>query len=104
MAVKPFSLKGLLNANLIVPIPILARGPDGLPSGHANLSRGLPRLEQDPLEGVLAVKMFTASFGLEVVEQKAPEDVEWLSPIGEAAHVIAVEVRGVVFVFEHDLP
>jgi hypothetical protein len=61
-------------------------------------------LEQDPLEGVLAVKMFTASFGLEVVEQKAPEDVEWLSPIGEAAHVIAVEVRGVVFVFEHDLP
>jgi hypothetical protein len=45
-----------------------------------------------------------ASFGPEVVEQKVPEDVERLSPIGEAACVIAVEVRGVVFLFEHDLP
>jgi hypothetical protein len=45
VAVKPFSFNGLLNANLIVLIPILARGPDGLPSGHANLSRGLPCLE-----------------------------------------------------------
>ncbi len=68
VAVKPFSLKGLLNANLIVLIPILARGPDGLPSGHANLSRGLPRLEQDPLEGVSAVEMLAASFGPEVIE------------------------------------
>ncbi len=45
--------------------------------------------------------MFTASFGPEIVEQKAPEDVERLSPIGEAARLIAVEVRGVVFLFQH---
>ncbi len=82
----------------------MARGPNGHPSGHANLSRGLPRLEQDPLEGILAVEMLAASFGPEVVEQKAPEDVERLSSIGEAARVIAVEVRGVVFLFEHGLP
>jgi hypothetical protein len=48
--------------------------------------------------------MLAASFGLEVVEQKSPEDVEWLSPISEAARVIAVEVRGVIFLFEHGLP
>ncbi len=48
--------------------------------------------------------MLAASFGPEVVEQKAPEDIERLSSIGEAARVIAVEVQGVVFLFEHDLP
>jgi hypothetical protein len=104
LAVKPFNLKGLLYANLIVLIPILARGPDGLPSGHANFSRGLPRLEQDPFEGVLAVEMLAASFRPKVVEHQAPEDVERLSPISEATRVIAVEVRGVVFLFEHGLP
>jgi len=45
VVVKPFSLKGLLNAILIVLIPILARRLDGLPGGHANLSRSFPRLE-----------------------------------------------------------
>jgi hypothetical protein len=48
--------------------------------------------------------MFATSFGPEVVEQKAPEDVEGLSPIGEAACVIAMKVRGVVFLFEHSFP
>jgi hypothetical protein len=61
-------------------------------------------LEQDPLKGVLAIEMFATSFGPEVVEQEAPEDVEKLTSIGEAARVIAVEVRGVVFLFEDDLP
>ncbi len=42
----------------------------------------------------MAVKMLAASFGPEVVEQKALEDVEWLSSISEAARVITVEVRG----------
>jgi hypothetical protein len=68
VAVKPFNLQGLFNAILIVLIPILARGPDGPPGGHANLSRSFPRLEQDPFEGVLAVEMFATSFGPEVVE------------------------------------
>ncbi len=63
MAVKPFSFKGLFNVILIVLISIPARRPDGLPGGHANLSRSLPRLEQDPLEGVLVVEMFAASLG-----------------------------------------
>jgi hypothetical protein len=52
----------------------------------------------------LAIEMFATSFGPEVVEQKAPEDVEGLSPIGEAARVIAMKVWGVVFFFEHDFP
>jgi len=48
--------------------------------------------------------MFATSFGLEVVEQKAPKDVEGVSSIGEAARVIVMKVRGVVFLFEHSFP
>ncbi len=81
-------------------IPTLARRSNGLPGGHANLSRSFPRLEQDPLEGVVAIEMP----GPEIVEQKAPENVERLSPVGEATRVIAMEVRGVVFFFKHRLP
>jgi hypothetical protein len=60
-------------------------------------------LEQDPLEGVLAVEMLAASFGPEVVEQKAPEDVEWLSLIDEAARVIAVIEFQEIHVMGHKL-
>jgi hypothetical protein len=61
-------------------------------------------LEKNPLEGVLAVEMFATSFGPEVIEQKAPEDVEGLPPIGEAARVIAMKVRGVFFLFKDGFP
>jgi len=61
-------------------------------------------LEQNPFEGVLAIKVPSASFGLEIIEQKAPKNVEGLSPVGEAARVVAMEVRGVVLFFEHGLP
>jgi len=104
VAVKPFSLKGLLNAILIILIPNLMRGPDGLPGGHANLGRSFPRLKENSHEGVLAVEVFATSLGLEVVEHEAPEDVKWLTSIGEATRVVAVEVRGVVSFFEDGLP
>jgi hypothetical protein len=48
--------------------------------------------------------MFATSFGPKVVEQKAPEDVEGLSSICEAARVIAMKVRGVVFLFKYGFP
>jgi hypothetical protein len=86
---KPFSLKGLLNAILI---PKLTRGPDGPPGGHADLGRSFPRLKENSLEGVLAVEVFATSLGLEIVEQEAPEDVKGLTSVGEAACVVAVEV------------
>ncbi len=44
-SVKPFSLEGLLNVILLILTPILIRGPNGLPGGHANLGRGLLGLE-----------------------------------------------------------
>jgi hypothetical protein len=47
--------------------------------------------------------MHAASFRPEIVEQKAPEYIKWLPPVGEATRVIAMEVRGVVFLFEHGL-
>jgi hypothetical protein len=103
-AVKPFNLKGKLNAILIVLSPILARRFNGLPGGHAHLRRNFPRLEQNPLEGVLAIEMPSASFGLEIIEQKVLKNVEGLSPVGKATRVVAMEVRGVVLFFEHELP
>jgi len=91
-AVKPFSLKGKLNAILIVLSPILAKRSNGIPGGHAHLRRSFPRLEQNPFEGVLAIKVPSASFGPEIIEQKAPKNVEGLSPVGEATRVVAMEV------------
>jgi len=67
-AVKPFSLKGKLNAILIVLSLILARRSNGLLGGHAHLRRNFPRLEQNPLEGVLAIEVPSASFGPEIIE------------------------------------
>ncbi len=104
MAVKPFSLKGLLNAILIILIPKLTRGPEGLPGGHADLGRSFPRLKENTLEGVLAVEVFATSLGPEIVEQEAPEDVKGFAPIGEATRVVVVEVWGVIFLLKDGLP
>jgi hypothetical protein len=100
VAVKPFSPKDLLNTILIILISIPANGSDGLPGGHANLSRSLLSLKKNLLEGVLVIEVFAASFGPEEIEQKAPEDVERLALVGEAARVVAVEVRRIVLFFE----
>jgi len=104
VAVKPFSPKGLLNANLMLMLPILIRRSDSPPGGHIDLGRGFPRLEKNSLEGVLAVKVFAASLGPEIIEQEALEDVKGLTVVGEAARVIAVKVRGVIILFEDSFP
>jgi hypothetical protein len=57
-------------------------------------------LKENPLEGVLAVEVIATSLRPEVVNQEAFEDVEGLAAVSEAARVIAVEVRGVVVLFE----
>jgi hypothetical protein len=44
--------------------------------------------------------MFAASFGPEVVEEKTSENVKRLPSVGEAAHVVLLKVRGVVFFFK----
>jgi hypothetical protein len=48
--------------------------------------------------------MLAASFGPEVVEKEASEDVERLLPIREAAGVVTLEVRGVVLLFKNSFP
>jgi hypothetical protein len=60
-------------------------------------------LQQDPLERVLAIGVPTTFFKPEIVQEKASEDIERLSSVGEATRVISVKVRGVVFFFEHRL-
>jgi hypothetical protein len=104
VAVKPFSLKGLLDAILVILIPKLMRGPDGPPGGHVDFGRSFPQLKEHSFEGVLAVEMFATSLGPEVVEQEALENVEGLTSIGETACVVAMEVGGVIFFFKDSLP
>jgi hypothetical protein len=48
--------------------------------------------------------VFAASFGPEVVKEKASEDVERLSSVRVAASVVALKVRGVVLLFEDSFP
>ncbi len=72
MAVKPFSLKGLLNANLSVLFSPMARGSNGLPGGHSDLGGGLPGLQQHSLERVLVVEVLAAPFKLEIEDEETP--------------------------------
>jgi len=74
---------------------------NGLPSGHTDINRCHPGLEEDLLEGVLVSKVPSASFELEVVKDKATEDVERLSEVGETASVVREELRRVVLML-HD--
>ncbi len=48
--------------------------------------------------------MLVASFGPEVVEEKASEDVKRLSSVRVATSVVALKVRGVVLLFEDNFP
>jgi len=43
--VKPLSLKGIFNSTLNVVVPILTRGSNGFPGGHADFNRNLPSLK-----------------------------------------------------------
>ncbi len=63
VTMKPLGPKGPLNIKLLILTPILSRGPNGLPGGHANLGSGFPGLEEDSLQGVLTVEVLTAPFG-----------------------------------------
>ncbi len=62
VTMEPLGPKGPLNIKLLILIPILSRGPNGLPGGHANLDSGFPGLEEDSLQGVLTVEVLTAPF------------------------------------------
>ncbi len=104
VAVKPFSPKGLFNANLMLLLPILTRGSNGPPGGHADLGRGFPRLKKNSLEGVSVVEVLAASLGPKIIEQEALKDVEGLTAVSESARVIAVKIRGVVIFFENGFP
>ncbi|CAK9882729.1 unnamed protein product [Sphagnum jensenii] len=71
---------------------------NSLPSGHTDFNRCRPSLEENFLEGVLVAKVPSASFRPEVIEDKAMEDVEWLSKVSEAAGVVRKEPRRVILV------
>ncbi len=103
VAMEPFGLQGHLNPTLSVLIPKLPRVSDGFLGGHADLNSSLPGLEEDSLERVLAVEVPSASLRPKIIEEQAPEDVEQLLPVGKAARMVAVDVRGVVLLLKNSL-
>ncbi len=80
VSMKPFSLKGLLNASLSAMFSLMACGSNGLPGGHSDLGGGLPGLQEHSLEGVLVVEVPTAPFRPEIEKEEAPKNVKGLSP------------------------
>jgi hypothetical protein len=64
---KPFRSKSELNPSLHSRVIDRLRGPDGLPSGHADFDGGHPGLREDFVDGVAVVEVLTASLGPKVV-------------------------------------
>jgi hypothetical protein len=77
---------------------------NGLPSGHTNLNGGHPSLKENLFERVLVIEVPSAPFRPEVVEEKATEDVQGLSKVGETAGVVREEPGGVIFSLGGRLP
>ncbi|CAK9860965.1 unnamed protein product [Sphagnum jensenii] len=78
-------------------------GSDGLPGGHADFDSGQPGLLEHFVEGVVIVEVLTSPLGPKVVHNEGSKDVERLSEVGEAANVVGVESRRVVFTFDGGL-
>ncbi|CAK9197193.1 unnamed protein product [Sphagnum troendelagicum] len=95
---KPFFPKSKLDAKLSFRVLGRTVKFNSLPSGHTNLHRRHPGLKKNFLKGVVIVKVHSASFRPEVIENEATEDVQWLPGVGEAAGVIREESWGIIFV------
>ncbi len=86
--VKPFFPKSNLNAPLNDRVPGGTVGSNGLPSGHTDLNRCHPGLQEDFFQGVLIVEVFSTPFRPEVVQNKAPEYVEGLPNVRVSTGVV----------------
>jgi hypothetical protein len=64
---KPFRSKSELNPSLHSRVIDRPRGPDRLPSGHADFDGGHLGLREDFVDGVVIVEVLTASLGPKVV-------------------------------------
>jgi hypothetical protein len=83
---------------------------NGFPSGHTDLHSRHPGLLENFPKRILVAEVLSASFGLEMEEDEASEDVERLFEVSEATRVIGEESRGIVLAFpdgfaeEHERP
>ncbi|CAM6075698.1 unnamed protein product [Sphagnum tenellum] len=83
---------------LDVRIPDGVERSNSLPSGHTDVNRRHPGLEEDLLKGVLVTKVPSAFFRRKVIEDETTEDVEQLSKVGEAVDVVREEPKRVILV------
>ncbi len=77
---------------------------NGLPSGHTDLDRSHPGLGENMLERVKAVKVLSAPFGREIVEQETTKNVQRLSKIGEASRMVHEESERVILSLDDGFP
>ncbi|CAK9224033.1 unnamed protein product [Sphagnum troendelagicum] len=101
---KPFLSEIKLKARLSARVLRVALGFDGFPSSHAHLNRGHPGLCKNAFDGVLVSEVLFASFGPDVVQDEASEDVQWLSWVGESADMVSELPWRVVIFFQHRFP
>jgi len=73
--VKPFFPKSKLNAKLGIRVLGRTVRSNSLPSGRTDLHHRDLGLKKNLLKGIVIVKMFSASFRPEMVENEATEDV-----------------------------
>jgi len=97
---EPLFPKGKLDTNLSVRVFGRAARSNGLPSGHTDLHRCHPGLEENFLKGVVIVKVFSTSLRPEMIENEATEDVERLSRVHESTDVVRQKAGGVFFEFQ----
>jgi hypothetical protein len=77
---------------------------NGLPSGHADLNGGHPGLKENLVERILITEVPSTPLRPDLVEEKATEDIQGLSGVGEVAGVIREKPEGVIFTFGGGLP
>ncbi len=99
---KPLFPKSKLNAKLSIRVLGRTVRYNGLPSGHTDLHRRHPSIEEDFVKGVLIIKVFSTSFRPEIIKDEASQDVEGLMGVGEASSVVCKEAGGVVIKFQGD--
>jgi hypothetical protein len=99
---EPFFPKSKLYGKLSIRVLGRTVRSNGLPSGHTDLHRCHPGIEEDFVKGVLIIKVFSISFRPEIVKDEASQNVEGLTGVGEAARVVREEAGRVVFKFQGD--
>jgi len=101
---EPFFPEAKLNISMSARILGIPLRLDSFPRGHTDLDSGHPGLGEYAFDGMLVPEVPFASFGPDVVQDEASENVQGLSWVGEAAGMVSELTRRVVLLFQGRFP